>query len=40
MGREIKSKVGKVHYNNFGSKMVVVEYINSSKAKVYFEEYD
>ena len=34
------SRVGKTYYNNFGSKMVIIEYRGALDIDVYFPEYD
>lgn len=36
----MKSRLGEIHYNTFGSKMIVSEYINSMKVKVIFPKYN
>lgn len=34
------NKLGEINYNNFGSKMVIVEYRNAIDIDIYFPEYD
>ncbi len=35
-----KNKIGEIGYNNFGSKMIIVEYRNNRDIDVYFPQYD
>lgn len=34
------NRVGEISYNNFGSKMEIIEYRNTRDIDIYFEEYD
>ena len=34
------NRLGEINYNNFGSKMEIVNYRNANDIDVYFEEYD
>ena len=36
----MKDRTGEINYNNFGSKMEIVNYRNANDIDVYFEEYD
>lgn len=36
----MKDRIGEIQYNNFGSKMKIIDYRNASDINVHFEEYD
>ena len=40
MGRKMIDRTGEENYNNFGSKMIIIEYRTNKDIDVYFEEYN
>ena len=36
----MKNRVGEINYNNFGSKMEIINYRDANNIDIYFEEYD
>lgn len=36
----MKNRIGEIQYNNFGSKMEIIDYKKNNDINVYFEEYD
>lgn len=36
----LKNKIGEIKYNNFGSKMKIIEFIDKKHIKVYFNDYN
>ena len=40
MGRKMIDRTGEINYNNFGSKMIIIEYRTNKDIDVYFEEYN
>ena len=40
MGRKSVDRTGEESYNNFGSKMAIIEYRKALDVDVYFPEYD
>ena len=37
---ENQSKIGEINYNNFGSKMIIVKFINKTHIDIYFPKYN